>query len=343
MAVSAPSAPARENCPTINRPGVVHTETTPVMIIGHGSSGTSILTDLLREHLQIAFGTESQFVVRFYQNLWRYGDLRNDASLQSLVSHLLGERWFKRSAKFGFRTDVESICSRVKDRTYRGVLDAVFGEFAEQVGKVRWGDKTPGYLRHLDVLAELFPEAKYIHVIRDGRDVALSLMSRHFGANNVFLAAHDWSEMVERGDAFASMMPSEQLIEVRYEDLLDRPGDTFARLVEFLRIDDANGRLIDHLSKVIPEKLNQNNHGKWKTKLTAKQTHAFDRIACEQLLRHQYPSTVPSPRQTSTSAERLYWKTHDRICRWSQREYWKDNLYKATLRLKRLGRARNNN
>ena len=55
-------------------------------------------------------------------------------------------------------------------------IGAIFEAYAEAAGKPRWGDKTPMYMRHLGLLEELFPEAQYVHLVRDGRDAALSFL-----------------------------------------------------------------------------------------------------------------------------------------------------------------------
>ncbi|MDH3718324.1 MAG: sulfotransferase, partial [Planctomycetota bacterium] len=147
---------------------VVHKSRVPIQVIGYGSSGTSIFCQLLREKLGVGIGTESQFVVRYYHALSEYGDLDDDRNLQRLIADLSRERWFERNEKFGFSCSEEQIFNDVKQRTYRGVLDAVFSQLANHLNAERWGDKTPDYVHDLPVLWELFPDAKYIHVVRDG-------------------------------------------------------------------------------------------------------------------------------------------------------------------------------
>ncbi len=138
-----------------------HNESSPVLVLGHGRSGTSIFSRILRDYLGVAFGTEAQFVARYYQRLRMYGDLRDPENLARLVRHITTERWFKRSRKFNdFQTTPEAILRDVREPTYRGVLDAVFLQLAKHLGMSRWGDKTPDYWRHLDVIGSLFPDAQ---------------------------------------------------------------------------------------------------------------------------------------------------------------------------------------
>ena len=136
---------------------VQHRSLAPVLLVGHGSSGTSILSRLLRDYFKISFGTESQFIVRFHKRLSMYGDLTDDANYERLVDHLLTERWFERCHnKWGFNADRQSLLD-LQDRSFTSLVNAVFLQLAAQNEMPpRWGDKTPYYLFHLDLLDEMF-------------------------------------------------------------------------------------------------------------------------------------------------------------------------------------------
>ncbi len=259
-------------------PRVNHRDLAPVMIIGHGSSGTSITGGLIRELLQISFGTESQFIPRYFYQRGRYGDLRENANLRRLLGDILDERWFVRCRKFGFETDLEAVLADVAECTYRGVLESVFGQLAKHNRMDRWGDKTPEYIDHLPVLQEVFPDAYYIHIVRDGRDVALSVFERFWGAKNIVTAALEWRHAIDRVREFSKTIEAGHLLEIRYEDVLTEPRQTFARIIEFLKIDDADGRLLDYVDDEARKRLKSTNFNKWKTAMTEKQQLAFDRI-----------------------------------------------------------------
>ena len=317
---------------TTSVPLVRHRERTPVLMIGHGSSGTSILALLLRNYLQISFGTESQFVVHYYNRQHRYGDLREDANLRRLVRDISRERWFRRCEKFGYHVDPEGIVQDVRVRSYRGVLDAVFGQFARSSGMVRWGDKAPEYAHHLPVLGQLFPDARYIHMVRDGRDVANSVMGRYWGAKNVFVAAQEWRKGVELIDAFTASLPQDRLIVVRYEDLLAQPVDVFARLISFLQIDDSNGNVRRHVEQHAGEDLKTSNFDKWR-RWPQKDRLRFERIAGDLLRKHGYETLICDVEDRFGMAEHCYWHLHNKFWKWTYPRYWQDNAYRARLRL----------
>jgi hypothetical protein len=311
---------------------VIHRERVPVIMLGHGSSGTSILATLLRDHLHIAFGTESQFIVRYYQRLEQYGDLTVEENLRKLVLHLVQERWFTRCRKWGFATTPAAILADVQHRTYRGVLDAVFGQLAKHFGYPRWGDKTPEYVKHLNVLGDLFPDAKYIHLMRDGRDVAISVIGQYWGPKNIYTAAHEWKRHISAIDAFAARLRAAQLLKITYEEMLSEPVGTFARIVGFLNIDDSSGALMEHLEQKLPAELKRDNYDRWKRQWSAKQCLAYERIACDVLRRHGYETHVERPSMSDNLLSKAYWMTDNKVRKWTFSEYWRDNIFKARLR-----------
>ncbi len=218
-----------------------HVRSTPVHIIGHARSGTSILADVLRRYLQISFGTESPFIIRFEKKLAQYGDLHDERHLKRLIRDVAQERCFQRWHKFdGFVLDPDQLYRDLPERSYRGVLEAAFMQLARHGGMTRWGDKSPEYVHDLPVLYRVLPDAQYIHIVRDGRDVALSVFQQEFGAKNVSKAASDWRQQMLLVHTFAQSLPPEQFLEIRYEDFLGATGETFYKLVDFLGGDRAH-------------------------------------------------------------------------------------------------------
>jgi hypothetical protein len=106
--------------------------------------------------------------------------------------------------------------------------------YAEQQGKRRWGDKTPNYVRLIPVIAGLLPEARFISVVRDGRDVALSIISMWWGPSSIEEAAAWWQELVLAARAAARSQPC---VQVRYEDLVQDPQRELKRLCQFIELD----------------------------------------------------------------------------------------------------------
>ena len=150
---------------------------------------------MIRKYLDINYGTETQFIVRFYKSLPEFGDLSIASNRDRLVNRIAEEPCFSRWQNlYGFRLDIDQLKKSAREPTFRGLLDALFEQFAEFTGRDRWCDKFPGYTRNMPMLYSLYPEAQYVHMIRDGRDVALSFQKVSFGPKNVMQVARHWKD-----------------------------------------------------------------------------------------------------------------------------------------------------
>jgi hypothetical protein len=290
----------------------------------------------MREYLKIAVGTETQFFHRYYKQLPSFGDLRNEAAVRRLVREMLAERYFQRTGnKFGFDINEDMVISHLPEPTYRGVLLAIFNQLAVQWGMQRWGDKTPEYVHHLPILHELFPDAQYVHIVRDGRDVALSVFGRYFGAKSIYAAACEWRDAVSLVRKFGESVPADRFIELRYEDLLTNPRGWFGELMQYLGIDDPNNQLLDHITAHVPAELKQANFGKWKAQFRPNQREIYERVAGDLLRAYDYEVQIDKPRPFGALRQSL-WKLDNRLRIWGTPSYWPDQYYRAKIRLKDL-------
>jgi hypothetical protein len=311
-----------------------HTRFDPVFVLGHARSGTSLTCRLLLDHLGVNFGTESQFIIRHYQRLRRYGDLRDDRRLRCLLEEISRERFFERTRRnFGFVFDVERAMRSIVNRTYTGVLHAIFDQFAIGKGMTRWGDKTPEYTRHLPVLRELFPTAQYIHVIRDGRDVALSAFNTGFGPKSIDEAAREWAEQLSTIAEFGASLPSHDFLTIRYEDLLRQPAATLQEIGEFLGIAN-NAALIEAATPALRAQVRGDNAGKSSRLLSTRETECFEALAADVLERNGYTLRASRGARPVTWSESVRWRARGAWRRASNRRYWADNYYKLRLRLR---------
>ena len=316
---------------------VMHPRRDPLMVIGHGSSGTSICAGLIRKYCGVAFGNESQFMIRFARHAAHFGDLNKAVNLDRLVSDLLRERYFKRSAeKYGFRPTREQIIARTREKTCSGVFRAVFELMAEHQQTDRWGDKTPEYSLHLPELGCLFPDAQWIYTIRDGRDVALSVMSRYFGASNLIMAALEWRHLAELARQFLEGKPSESRMTVRYEDMMHDPVATLRNVMDFLQASPRDPEMFMRIGPTVRGELKSGTTCKWKSELTPRQREIFEAIAGDQLRAHGYETEFDRPRPESRMEMALApWD--DRLKHWTSPAVWRDSIYRGSIRLNDIG------
>jgi Sulfotransferase family len=197
-------------------------------ICGATRSGTTLLRLMLDAHPQLAIPGETHFIVPMIRASWRRARSPDELATQIVAS----ERWGD------FHLDENELRARLRALDPFNCADAVrefFRLYAEKQGKQRWGDKTPGYVRSMRVVQKVFPEARFIHIIRDGRDVALSLVPRSWGPSTFAEAADNWRRRIE---AARRQQPHlNHYIEVHYEDLVSDTGGVLRRVAEFIELD----------------------------------------------------------------------------------------------------------
>jgi len=154
-------------------------------------------------------------------------------------------RNYKRFQRLGLSD--EQIDRAAKASTYRGFVTGVYDEFAKMHGKPIAGEKTPDFVRRIPLLHQLYPQSKFVHIIRDGRDVALSSVEwagkgigpskfELFAKHPVATTAMWWCWQVASGRKDAQQLPKGLYHEVRYESLCDEPEPTLRAITDFLGI-----------------------------------------------------------------------------------------------------------
>lgn len=124
--------------------------------------------------------------------------------------------------------------------TYAHVLRWIVTQYAQQQnqpGATIWVDHTPENLGYASSLLNLFPNAKMIHIVRDGRAVAASILPLDWGPNSIIKAARWWMRLTSFGLAAETTFGPEHVMRVKYEDLVLQPESTMRTVSDFLEID----------------------------------------------------------------------------------------------------------
>lgn len=265
-------------------PNISYGTSSPVFIVGAPRSGTTLLVRLLRKYFNINFGAESQFIVHYYKRLHKLGNLSDPRNMDCLIRKVAQERCFSRwKRQYGFCLDIALLKHEIREPTFRGLLDGIYGQFAKFAGRARWGDKYPPYSLDMPVLEVLYPEAQYIHIVRDGRDVALSLQHVGFGPKNVIQAAFFWKQYVTSAQNFGRTITKARFHEIRYEALLQDPVKVMTDLAGFVQIEEGFQEVITRIKQQIHGDLLADNGLKWKKGLTESQVQRFEKGAGELL------------------------------------------------------------
>ncbi|MEV4726041.1 sulfotransferase family protein [Micromonospora humida] len=177
----------------------------PIFLVGCQRSGTTMLRLVLDSHSRVSCGPETRFL----------------ADMQRIV----GRDW-ERLSRFGFPR--EYWLGRIAD--FFGGIQA---DYARSRGKTRWADKTPLYALSIDFLAEVFPDAQFVHVVRDGRDVVVSHRKR-FGYWSAVKCVVKWPRYIRVARAAGARLPADRYHELRYEETVTDPEKAMRGLFEFL-------------------------------------------------------------------------------------------------------------
>ncbi|QDX82040.1 hypothetical protein B9N43_12760 [Denitratisoma sp. DHT3] len=290
-------------------------------VVGVGRSGTTLLRLMLDAHPALAIPPETHFLMAMLAH--------PPGNAGEFVAALTGAHTWP-----DFHLDAAALEAEVRALSPFSLDAAVrlfYRAYARRFGKPRWGDKSPPYVECLGDLARLLPEARFIHIIRDGRDVALSFRDKWFGpGRDIADAARFWRRRILAARQ-AGLAP-ERYLEVRYEDLLRTPEDVLRRVCRLIDLDfdpamlnyhrgaaerlaevgdwkDAGGGLMAPREKLLA--IHRRTHtppdlaqiGKWRSGLTAPEQATFLEINGDLLHELDYETMPP----TDTQAQLGLW------------------------------------
>ena len=224
-----------------------------LFVVGCARSGTTLLQRMLDHHPQLAVGYDSLFIPRAIRHLAVGIDPPLTPELIEWV------RGYRRFARLGLTDDAVREAA-AKARTYSEFVSALYSEFGRLHGKPLAGEKSPDYCRHLPRLHALFPWVRTIHIIRDGRDVALSTLDwaredrgpgrlQLWREEPVAVCALGWRRDVSTGRRDGLDLGSARYCEVSYEDLVSRPDEILRSLAAYLELPFAPEMLYYHQGK----------------------------------------------------------------------------------------------
>jgi LPS sulfotransferase NodH len=206
----------------------------PLLVLGVSRSGTTLLRVVLDGSPGLAIPDESFFVPLLARRHRRAVDAERFLDDVARIPTI---------GAWGVR--LEDVAPRVRTGMPIGdAIAAIFEAYAERAGKPRWGDKTPMYMRHVSLLERLFPDAQYVHLVRDGRDAALSFLEMPEGTFSRTWAHPEspaqfaclWRKEVSEARALGRRLGGARYLEVRYEELVADPEGVVSGICAFAGI-----------------------------------------------------------------------------------------------------------
>lgn len=297
----------------------------PVFVVGMNGSGTTMLLDCLGRHPQLyAFPRETRLIPYLMARQERLGDLTVDANFKALWDEVLGLEVFR--IVNGHVPVPLPDDWRDQPRSLAGVLDAVMRGFAAPQGKRRWCEKTPQHVQHVVALAAEFPRAKFIHVIRDGRDCAASFHRRW--RREPELTVFRWKKVVSMGRDQGRAIGDGRYLEVRYEDLTQAPEPLLRRICQFLSLSfhpamlQSNQPYMERAAGSPADRGLRQNSGKWRQHFPERTVERLEKIAGRTLASCGYETRHPEADVDLTSLQRNLCSLRETVREYS-REIWR--------------------
>jgi hypothetical protein len=320
----------------------------PILVInGCPRSGTSLIETVLAKKFNAVIMPESHFIPVFRPFLFLWGRLKRIKARQSLIKAIYD---FTEMRTYGTGLDVDEMrpytllatepqCVDIagKADTYQAIIAELYDAFRKlHQGSIAI-EKTAYYHPvSWEVLASLMPNARFVHVIRDGRDVAASWIKTWFGPRDIAHAAWLWAEHVEAGLRWGEKHP-ERYLQVHYEQLTAAPDREMARIGRFIGLpsgpqefEQSSLEWLKYISKnphmlKIEQPIAAGNANKWETRFTDSEVAMFEAIAGPTLVRAGYSlkSSLPSSRAFRAARRRV---TRARLLTWVTVVPWKRRL-----------------
>jgi len=279
----------------------------PFFIVGSGRSGTTLLRLLLNGHSRIHIPPETWFLTDLVKELPLDREL-STAEVER-ATHLITSnyRWPD------MQMDAEAFARYVEllERPrLLAIVEMVYQTQLNRTSKPRFGDKTPPYIHIVPQLLRLFPGAKFIHLVRDGRDVALSYVDAGFhdpGSRCYDGGNFDWISTIRRATSYANATFADRILTVRYEELTSNPEHSLRKICAFLE-EEFEPQMLDwqrqiggvpvrerHIHLKLSQPISAANANGWRNRLSGLQCFVLESCMRNELAVQGYPLRYNQP------------------------------------------------
>lgn len=318
----------------------------PFFIVGSGRSGSTLLRVMLASHSRLTIPPETWYLIPLLERFSIDRSLSADEVERAIAIIVNHYRWPDMNLN---AQDFRGQASRLSKPYLRDLVEVVYRSHVQAEGKARWGDKTPTYIQILPQLARMFPDSRFIHLIRDGRDVAKSFQDTDWIGRWLHDNAREWSAALRCHWRWARSEFRDRILQVRYEDLVLDTEGTLRTICGFIgeefeeqmlswqmQVDKqvpARERDVHAKLKLKPE---ADSVARWKREMTAREVFVSEAFMGSDLTRLSYERRYRGAFWTPAFVmTRLYCRTilpvvelHIRVARFLR------NRFRARSRLK---------
>lgn len=286
-----------------------------VFLVGCPRSGTTLAKRMVDAHPEIAITRETHWITRFFRK--RIGVKKNGQVTPALLDELLA---YKRFPHLHLDDDdVRAIVRENPSMQYAEFVSRVFDLYGRGERKRLVGDKTPPYVRYIGMLSEMWPQSRFVHIIRDGRDVCLSMLrwrmaDRAAGRRStwkedpVTTTALWWEWLIRVGREGGADLGPDRYMEMHYEALVADPPGELRGLCDFLNLEFDESMLRYHEGKTSSDSGLSANAAwlpptqglrDWRTQMSEEDLEKFEAAAGSMLDELGYERGCPNPSQSA--------------------------------------------
>jgi len=261
--------------------------------VGCVRSGTTMLRAMLDSHADVAVPPESYFVAPALHRAAQYsanGQFDLDRLLADVTSDDSFGDWHLSSDA------LDAVRHDPRPATVPEAIARLYAAYARTRAKPLVADRTPSNVLEIELLAQCFPTSRFVHLVRDGRDVVPSLVTMDFGPDDFASAALFWQARVRQGRAAGARLGPDRYLEIRYEDLVADPDPVLRGLCAFVGIEFDPAMLEYHRrADELIDSLRRPGHVQgvrrpptpglrdWRTTMTPRDVMLFEALAGEML------------------------------------------------------------
>mgnify|MGYP001204188354 CR=1 FL=1 len=271
-----------------------------IFITGVPRSGTTLLAAVLASHPRISCGPETHVFSNLNDEIVRRITQRDGWPGEAL-QYLLSLENFGNNVihNYGLRlSEIQDYLS-TRPREIGSLLTALTELYARRQGKPLWAEKTPNHLASVTTLRQAFPRARIIRIVRDSRDVALSVNRLPWGPDTQFESALQWKWYDQQSRHFFET--DKQCTTIRYEDLVKQPRATIGELCDFLgetfhpamlepqRAEKHVNRTGEPWKKKVASPIFDHHVGRWKQTIDPLENRRVEALLGDRLLAFGYP------------------------------------------------------
>lgn len=282
----------------------------PVFIVGMNGSGTTMLLDCLDNHPDLyGFRRETKILPYFLAAQYKYGDLNFEDNFLRLWDDIRHVPLFRHCNKGNVPPLPENW--RELPRTPAAIVNSIFSYFANNEGKHRWCEKTPMHALHIATLAKIFPDARFIHIIRDGRASAASFY-RRWGYKPE-LTMYRWKNVVQEARRQGSKI-TPRYLEVFYEELTSDPQIYMQQICVFLGVVYTDKVLLTSRLRSFTGSSESSivaNVDKWQNYFNPERINRLEQIAGKTLAEFGYNTDCPNADHNPSKLELKLWLYKD--------------------------------